>query len=104
MSLSRRERMKLRKTRMRNQEPKERIRNFNEVPLGYSQEEALAEASRCLQCKKPKCINGCPVNVRIPEFIAKMLEKDFDGAKEIIYSTLYSPRCNCNWEFRTICS
>ncbi|MFX1533219.1 MAG: NADPH-dependent glutamate synthase [Promethearchaeota archaeon] len=87
MSLSRRERMKLRKTRMRNQEPRERTRNFNEVPLGYSEEEALAEASRCLQCKKPKCISGCPVNVRIPEFIAKILEKDFDGAKEIILST-----------------
>ena len=54
---------------MPRQDPHVRGRNFDEVALGYSAEQALAEAQRCLQCKNPTCRDGCPVNVRIPEFI-----------------------------------
>ncbi|MEO0095127.1 MAG: dihydropyrimidine dehydrogenase, partial [candidate division WOR-3 bacterium] len=56
------------KTPMREQPPKERIKNFNEVPYGYSPEEAIAEAKRCLQCKKAPCVSGCPVEIDIPGF------------------------------------
>ncbi|MFX0184629.1 MAG: NADPH-dependent glutamate synthase [Candidatus Hodarchaeota archaeon] len=69
------------------QDPRERVKNFEEVALGLTEEEAVLEASRCLQCKKPRCIQGCPVNVQIPDFIEKLKERDIDGAKEIILST-----------------
>ncbi len=62
------------------QDPIERSRNFNEVSLGYSQEQALLEASRCLTCKKPQCMEGCPVDVEIPAFIKLIQEKDFQKA------------------------
>lgn len=62
------------------QEPKVRRRNFNEVALGYNEEQALAEASRCLQCPKPQCVSGCPVEIDIPAFIRLMKEKQFDEA------------------------
>lgn len=65
----------------------ERARNFNEVALGYTRDQALLEASRCLQCKKPHCRQGCPVEVRIPEFIARLAEDDIAGAYEILKST-----------------
>ncbi|WP_031513843.1 NADPH-dependent glutamate synthase [Desulfofalx alkaliphila] len=68
------------------QPPKERIKNFNEVALGYSEETALAEANRCLGCKKPKCVEGCPVDVPIPDFIKKIKERDFLGAARVIKS------------------
>jgi len=68
------------KTRMSEQPSGERIKNFNEVALGYNEEEAILEASRCLQCKKPRCVEGCPVNIDIPAFIAKIKEKDYMGA------------------------
>ncbi|MGI6284648.1 NADPH-dependent glutamate synthase [Neomoorella humiferrea] len=68
------------KTPMPSQDPKERIRNFNEVALGYTEEMALAEAERCLQCKKAPCRQGCPVEVDIPAFISLIKERDFDGA------------------------
>jgi glutamate synthase (NADPH/NADH) small chain len=64
---------------MRKQEPKVRAKNFNEVALGYNEEEALAEANRCLQCPKPQCISGCPVEVPIPQFIKCIREKDYAG-------------------------
>jgi len=51
------------------QDPQKRVRNFEEVPFGYSEETAIIEAKRCIQCKKPACIGGCPVDVKIPEFI-----------------------------------
>jgi len=54
--------------------------NFSEVVLGYSEEEALSEASRCLQCKDPRCISGCPVGINIKKFIKQITEKDFSGA------------------------
>ena len=57
-----------------------RRRNFEEVPLGYTPELAQAEASRCLQCKKPSCVTGCPVNVDIPGFVGRIAEGDFTGA------------------------
>jgi len=69
---------------MPEQEPQVRARNFDEVPLGYTPEMAQQEASRCLQCKKPACRKGCPVQVYIPEFIAKIGEGDFQRAAEIL--------------------
>jgi glutamate synthase (NADPH/NADH) small chain len=59
------------------QEPKVRVKNFNEVALGYTEEQALEEASRCLQCVKPQCVSGCPVEVPIPEFIKCLREKKY---------------------------
>lgn len=72
------------KTKMAEQPPAERICNFDEVAKGYTEEEALIEASRCLQCKKPACVEGCPVEINIPAFIAKIKEKDYRGAINII--------------------
>lgn len=68
------------KTPMPSQDSKERINNFSEVALGYSEEDAVKEANRCIQCKKPYCIDGCPVDIDIPAFIEKIAERDFDGA------------------------
>jgi glutamate synthase (NADPH/NADH) small chain len=62
------------------QTPEIRRHNFNEVALGYTEEQALAEASRCLQCPKPQCVQGCPVEIDIPAFIKLMREKDYGGA------------------------
>ena len=61
-----------------------RARNFDEVAKGYSIEIAIKEAQRCLNCKNSPCVDGCPVNVRIPEFISKIVDKDFDGAYSVI--------------------
>ena len=66
------------------QEPLVRAHNFSEVALGYSEELALDEAQRCLNCKNMPCIQGCPVNIRIPQFIAKIREGDFEGAYQVI--------------------
>jgi len=76
---------------MREQPPAERIHNFDEVPLGYTEEAALAEASRCLGCKKPKCIEGCPVAVDIPGFIALVKEGKFAEAARKIKETNVLP-------------
>ena len=73
--------------RMPEQAPKLRIQNFSEVALGYTRENALREASRCLGCKKPACVEGCPVAVKIPEFIKQVKEGDFMGAIHIIKET-----------------
>ena len=64
---------------MPKQEPFERIKNFDEVALGYTEELAQEEAGRCLNCKKPKCREGCPVGINIPEFIQCIVEGDFAG-------------------------
>ena len=72
---------------MPEQEPAVRRRNFNEVPLGYTDEMAVREAQRCLQCKNPKCVTGCPVNVAIPAFIEKIAEGDFNAACDVIMQT-----------------
>ena len=79
--------MTLVKTPMPEQDPQVRARNFKEVALGYTAEMAIEEANRCLGCKNPKCVEGCPVNVRIPEFIKKVQEGDFKAAYEIVTST-----------------
>ena len=70
------------KTPMRKQPPKERAKNYDEVPYGYSEKEAMQEARRCLQCKKPICIKGCPVEIDIPGFIQFIAEGNFRGAIE----------------------
>ena len=67
--LTNKERMKIPRHAMPEQDPLERAKNFLEVPLGYTQELAVEEAERCIQCKNPKCMEGCPVNVKIPQFI-----------------------------------
>lgn len=79
--------MSLNKNPMPEQEPLVRNKNFEEVAMGYTEEMAIDEAKRCLGCKNKPCVSGCPVNVRIPEFIAKVAEGDFAAAYEIITST-----------------
>ena len=76
--------MKLEKNPMPIQDPIERGHNFKEVALGYTEEIALDEAERCLNCRNPKCVEGCPVNIHIPEFITKIKEKDYEGAYNVI--------------------
>jgi glutamate synthase (NADPH/NADH) small chain len=78
--------MAVRKTKheMSEQSPKERVKNFKEVPYGYSKETAIEEAKRCLQCKNKPCIEGCPVEIDIPGFIACIAEGDFDKAAEVV--------------------
>lgn len=73
------------------QDPKVRAHNFEEVALGYEEATALAEAERCLNCKNRPCVEGCPVNVQIPEFIQKVKEGDFEGAYQIISETSSLP-------------
>ncbi len=79
------------KNPMPSQEPDVRNKNFLEVALGYTEEQALDEAQRCLNCKNPLCVQGCPVNVHIPEFIAKIVEKDYEGAYQVIHETSSLP-------------
>ncbi|MDI9633068.1 MAG: NADPH-dependent glutamate synthase [Methanolinea sp.] len=62
----------------------ERVKDFDEVDTGLSEEEAVAEAERCLQCTKPSCVKGCPVEIDIPAFIARVAERDFHGAASVI--------------------
>ena len=69
---------------VREQDPKVRATNFEEVCLGYNEEEAVAEAERCLNCKKPMCVTGCPVNINIPAFIEQVKNRDFEKAAQII--------------------
>jgi glutamate synthase (NADPH/NADH) small chain len=69
---------------MAEQPAEERVKNFREVPLGYTEDEAAEEARRCLQCKKPACSTGCPVEIDIPAFISLVAEKKFaEAAKKI---------------------
>lgn len=79
--------MRMDKNPMPEQEPLVRNKNFDEVALGYTPEMAIDEAKRCLNCHNMPCRTGCPVSVRIPEFIAKVAEGDFDAAYDIITST-----------------
>ena len=69
---------------MPKQKPEERIHNFNEVTLGYTEEQALAEAERCIQCPEPQCVKSCPVELDIPAFIKEIKEKNFDEAIKIV--------------------
>jgi len=75
------------RTPMPEQPADERRKNFNEVALGYTKDNALSEASRCLDCKEPACVEGCPVNVDIPGFIKLICEDNFEGAIEKIKDT-----------------
>ena len=83
--------MSLTKNPMPTQDAKVRAHNFNEVATGYSDETAIDEAMRCLNCKNMPCVTGCPVNIHIPEFIAKIKEGDFEGAYQIISKTSSLP-------------
>ena len=83
--------MRLDKNEMPSQDPQVRNKNFLEVALGYTEEQALDEAARCLNCKNHPCVDGCPVNVRIPEFIQKIVEKDYEGAYQVIHQTSSLP-------------
>ena len=74
----------MKKVPVREQDPLVRATNFKEVCLGYNKEEAEAEAQRCLNCKNPKCVQGCPVNIDIPGFITKVKEGDVKGAYDVI--------------------
>ena len=69
---------------VREQNPQVRATNFDEVCYGYNKEEAMEEAARCLNCKKPKCVEGCPVSIDIPAFIAEVKEGNFEEAFKII--------------------
>ncbi|EJO5347345.1 NADPH-dependent glutamate synthase [Clostridium botulinum] len=81
---------KMKKVPVREQDPKVRATNFQEVCLGYNEEEAVKEASRCLNCKKPMCVTKCPVSIGIPEFIQHVKNKEFEDAAKTIakYSAL----------------
>ena len=74
----------LKKVPVREQDPQERAKNFDEVCLGYNKEEAMEEASRCLNCKNAKCVQGCPVSINIPAFIHQVKEGNFEEAYQII--------------------
>lgn len=76
--------MSLQKNPMPHQDPAVRAGNFEEVALGYTREQAIDEAQRCLTCKKPLCVSGCPVRIHIPEFIEKVATGDFEAAYQII--------------------
>ena len=71
--------MSLKKNEMPVQDPQVRNHNFSEVALGYTEEQALDEAERCLNCKNKPCVGHCPVAIDIPGFIAKIREKDYEG-------------------------
>ncbi len=83
--------MSLKKNPMPTQDPAVRAHNFNEVALGYDEATALDEAARCLNCKNPACVSGCPVNIHIPEFISKVAEGDFEGAYQVIHQSSSLP-------------
>ncbi|HET6428685.1 MAG TPA: NADPH-dependent glutamate synthase [Phycisphaerae bacterium] len=85
--LTPKQRMAIDRAAMREQDAAARSRNFKEVNLGLAEEVAVLEARRCLQCKNRQCVEGCPVRVSIPEFIARVAERDFAGAAEILKAT-----------------
>ena len=76
--------MQMNKTPMPEQEPQVRNHNFLEVAQGYTAEQAVNEAKRCIHCKNPACVSGCPVGIPIPDFLAKVAEEDFAAAYEIL--------------------
>ena len=83
--------MSLKKNEMPVQDPKVRSGNFSEVALGYTEEQAVDEANRCLNCKNKPCQGGCPVSIDIPAFIARVKERDFEGAYRIIHESSSLP-------------
>ncbi|MBN1496127.1 MAG: NAD(P)-binding protein, partial [Spirochaetes bacterium] len=89
--LTNKERLAIPPQKMPEQDPKERIRNVNEVPFGYTADQAIEEANRCLQCKNAPCVKGCPVEIDIPGFIRQIAEGDFRGAINTIKITSVLP-------------
>ena len=79
------------RVKVRALDPKKRCKNFEEVELGFNKEEALKEANRCLQCKKPMCTTGCPVGIMIPEFIKYIKEDNIKGAYRVISDASFLP-------------
>ncbi|ADU65281.1 NADPH-dependent glutamate synthase [Desulfurispirillum indicum] len=89
--LTPKERMAIERHPMPEQRPEDRVKNFDEVPLGFAQEVAMREAARCLDCKSPQCVEGCPVSIDIPGFL-KLIEKgDFKGSVKKIRETNFLP-------------
>ena len=76
----------MKKVPVREQEPKVRATNFEEVCYGYNEEEAVAEASRCLNCKNARCVQGCPVNINIPAFIKEVKEVIQEDSSSFSYA------------------
>ncbi len=100
--------MKKESVKIKEVEAKDRASNFNEVVLGYSEEEALFEASRCLQCKNPLCISGCPVGIDIKTFISKITQKDYAGAYDTIrqknnFPAICGRVCPAEYQCRKAC-
>jgi len=87
MTLTPQERMKIPRQTMREQKPEERVKNFKEVPFGYDEDQAVKEAERCIMCKNPLCVSGCPVEVDIPKFLEQIAARNFEGAIETIKQT-----------------
>jgi glutamate synthase (NADPH) small chain len=85
--LSNKDRMKIPRHPMPEQDPLERAKNFFEVPLGYTESTAIEEAQRCLQCKDPKCMQGCPVSVKIPQFVFHVANGNFELAAHVLKET-----------------
>ncbi len=83
--------MRMDKNPMPEQDPRARLGNFDEAALGYSAEAAIDEAKRCLNCKEPRCVQGCPMAVPIPAFIAKVAEGDFKGAYDTLFAVSNLP-------------
>ena len=75
---------KVPRQKMPEQAPEVRRNNFQEVPQGFDEKTAVLEASRCLQCKNPSCVTGCPVQIDIPGFVSRIAEADFKGAIEVL--------------------
>ena len=81
----------LKKVPVREQDAKVRAANFEEVCLGYNREEAMEEASRCINCKNAQCVKGCPVSINIPGFIEKVKEGDMEAAYQVISASSALP-------------
>jgi glutamate synthase (NADPH/NADH) small chain len=91
MALTPQERMKIPRQKMREQKPDERVKNFKEVPFGYDEDQAVKEAERCIMCKNPQCVSGCPVEINIPKFLEQIAARDFEGAIGTIKQTNMLP-------------
>src|SRR5208337_1834287 len=89
--LTNKERMALPPQKMPEQEPEKRIHNVNEVPLGFTEEMAIAEAERCFRCKNAQCIKGCPVAIDIPGFIKLIGEKKFRESVNVLKASTILP-------------
>lgn len=88
---AKKDRMKIPRQSMPEQDPNIRNQNFKEVNLGFSREQAIQEALRCLECKKPSCIKGCPVDIKIDQFIKHIIDEDFEGAFDKIREDNFLP-------------